>query len=412
MRNITELEKICIEYFNLNQTSSGLNSKLTNDEISFLLSYSNSDKLSEFVHICVFGYIGVCKTCFSKTKYINKTKLYQKYCSHNCSFKDKEKHISAGLKSAETMRRLNKKPTVSYTIIKCKECGDDIKTAIRSINNNKGYCEKHKKSCIECGQRHNKSGKCCSNKCVNDTKTKTNIKNNGVKHNLLITGSRPNQIEFYQKKGYSYEMANILLSEFQKYSNEFSNLPDNKIKSLKTKLEIDDISDYYKILYNKINNFTHKEFYKPYELITIFCNNGVIDKYGKKKIYDNLYNIDKNIFDYKIIKYKKGTFGIKTYTKKGEILRSRLEYDFYMLLENNGIYNYKIGKRYPNSTLYYDFYLEDFDLYIEIAGMMNIPEYKENIINKINGFVNLVILENYKEMLEFIQKILNENKID
>jgi hypothetical protein len=223
MRNINDLTILCIEYFKEYETSSGLNSKLSADEIEFLLSYSGTDKLSEFVHVSVFEYIGVCKTCFSKTKYIDRTKLYHKYCSKDCSYRDKEKHVLAGKKSAKTMKRLGKKPTVRYTKIKCKECYDDIKVAIRVKESHHGFCVKHKKKCVECGVRHNNAGGCCSTQCTNKIKKRTNIKNSGVLHNLLINGSRPNQIEFYFNKGYSYEEANQLLSEFQKESNKISN---------------------------------------------------------------------------------------------------------------------------------------------------------------------------------------------
>jgi len=50
-----------------------------------------------------------------------------------------------------------------------------------------------------------------------------------------------------------------------------------------------------------------------------------------------------------------------------------------------------LDKTYPNSSLRYDFYLPELDMYIEIAGMMNIKEYNEKMLRK-NKYFNAVII--------------------
>lgn len=404
-RSVEELKNFCISYFNKKKTSSGINLFLNKNEQEILLEELNCKKIKECVHILIYGYIGICKICQKRTEYIDITKLYRPYCSHKCSTLDKESHRSSSIKSLKTKKENGIVPIIPKKIIKCRKCNLEISVGINTIDRHLGFCDLHKKKCIICDERHNKAGKCCSTKCTNIVKQNTNFKNSGVLHNLLRDGVRRNQIEFYLKKGLSYEESNKLLSEFQILSNNISNDVYNKIKTLFTKNNIDNISDYFDILLNKIINFNYREFHKPYELISLFCNNAIIEKYGYKYIYNKLYKMNNKIFNYKIIKFKSTKYGTHSYTKNGELLRSKLEYDFYRLLEINKIKNYKIGKRYPNSNYKYDFYLEDYDIYVEIAGMMNIIEYSEKMKMKKNKFRNLEILETYSDMLHFLQKI-------
>lgn len=401
MRNIEDLIIFTKDYFKLKGNSSGLNSFLSLEEQKYLLEYFNCKRLNECMHIIMYGYIGICKICQKRTTYIDITKLYRTYCSKECSFKDKEICKERSLKSIRTKKEKNIKPIIKKIEIKCLECSIPIIIAKNKLKIHHYYCNNHKKKCKNCGIRHNKAGVSCSIECSNNLKKITNIKNSGVTHNLLRSGSRPNQLEFYLKKGLDYKQANKLLSEFQLNANIAGNTIEYRIK----RGGIYDINEYILKLKDKIDNLKDKKLYKPYDLIYLVCNKSFIEKYGYKYIYDKLYKLDKNIFNYEQVKFRKTKYGNQTYTKNKEILRSKLEYDFYCLLENNGIENYKVGKNYPNSKYKYDFYLEDYDIYIEIAGMMYNDEYKNKMNDKKLKFKNLVILETYKDMIEFIQKI-------
>lgn len=342
---------------------------------------------------------------------------YTTYCSCECSKKDKEQLSINSTKAAKTRRDDNIVPIYKNIILNCLYCNSEIVTHMIS---HKGYCDKHKKKCKNCDNRHNNAGVSCSIECANELKIKTNLKNSKVDHNLLIRGSRPNQLEFYLKKGYSYEESNKLLSEFQIETNSKSNTTEAKIKAVMTKCNIDNINDYFYILYTKINSYWGKEYLKPYKLIDLLCNNGIIEKFGHKYIYNKLYKIDNEIFNYKIKKRGKKIkrdgcgYGYNFYTEKNELLRSKLEYDFYLLLMKNGINNLIIDKSYPKECGYgnlrYDFYLKDYDIYVEIIGMMNIPAYKEKIDIKKSINLNIHFLQKYKDMLEFIQMIKNIKK--
>jgi endogenous inhibitor of DNA gyrase (YacG/DUF329 family) len=407
-----DYSKISIDYFKKFKTSSGLNNRLTKKEIECLIKDNNSKKISEAVHILVYGYVGICKICQKRTEYIDISKLYRKFCSHKCSTLDHESHYLAAKKSSITKKKNNKKVVIPKVSINCKECHVEMLISINARNRHKQFCDIHKKKCPNCNSRHNNSGRCCSMKCTNSIKMETNIKNSNVTHNLLKDGARKNQIDFYLKRGFAYEESNKMLLDFQKESNKMSNSIESKLKSILSKNKISIIDDYFSIyLKDKIANFGFKELYKPYDLIKANCNDAVIEKFGIKKIYDILYKMDSNLFRYKRIKFIRGRYGYNSYTKNNVLLRSKMEYDFYQLLETNGIKNYKIGGLYPDSKLRYDFYLYDYSIYIEIAGMMSLPSYFEKMKMKKEKFKNVEIIQNYNEMIIFIQKIKSNQKI-
>lgn len=411
-RNIIELKQICIDYYKQFNTSSGLNNRLSQSEIILLLKDTNAKKLSECVHILVYGYVGICKICNKRTEYLGKTLLYRKYCCHKCSTLDKEERSNSSKKGVDTKKKNNIKPKVNKTIIYCKECGCEIEVSWRKRNYHKGYCDKHKKECKYCGKRHGNAGVCCSIACSKELKKATNMKNFGVEYNLLCSGVRKNQIEYYLKQGYSYEESTKMTSEYRQINyNNISNTTENKLKSIYTKVGADNIDGYLIHVLDKIKNYNFKELYKPYKLIKLNCSHVIFEKYSIKYIYNKLYKIDNNLFKYERVTFKRNRYGYISYTKDGQILRSKLEYDFYRLLETNNIINYKIGKKYPDSKYYYDFYLEDFNIYIEIAGLMKFDDYAKKMTYKQNIFENVVILQNCQEMIAFIEKIKkHENK--
>lgn len=406
MRNIEELKLVFLEYFERRKSSSGINLFLSDDEKKCLLDYFGCNRLNECMHILINGYMGICKICQKRTEYIDVTKLYRNYCSRDCYLSDSELHKEVARKGSETKKKNPPIIKIKKTEISCLECSDKIVVSVKNIKGHLGYCDLHKKKCKNCNKRHNKAGKTCSNVCANNLKKITNLKNYGVTHNLLRRGSRPNQIEFYLNKGLSYEESNSLLSNHQLSISKNGNTIDVRIK----KSGISDISEYFIKLTDKIKKFNNKDLHKPYELISLFCNNAIIEKYGFKYIYNRIYKIDNDIFKYKRIKIKKSKFGNHIYTKDGVLLRSKLEYDFYRILECNNITNYIIGKSYPKSKYKYDFYLVDFDIYVEIAGMMKNDSYFNKMMDKKSKFPNLIILETYKEMISFVQKLKSKNE--
>lgn len=399
MRNIDELIEVCKTYFSDKNSSSGLNSKISPVEIKQLLTHFDCTRLNECVHIIVYGYIGICKMCQKRTEYIDVTKLYRKYCCHKCSLLDKEVKLEAAKRGKLTVIEKNIKPNIKKEKINCEYCGIDIIKA-KKAKNHSGFCSSHKKIC-HCGIRHNKAGRCCSTECTNKLKHITNMKNSGKKHNLLVDGTRRNQTDFYLSRGYSYEESVRMVSDFQ--TKKCTN--DTVVKRIFTKCRYNELTDYLNAIIDKIRDFKYKEVHKPYDLISLFCTEPIIKKYGHKYLYDRMSKIDNTIFKYEKVDFMRSKYGYLSYTEKGELLRSKLEYDFYRLLMVNDI-EYKIDKKYPNSNYRYDFYITDKDIYVEIAGMMHVPEYSEKMKDKIIKNENVVILETYQDMLGFIQNIL------
>lgn len=98
----------------------------------------------------------------------------------------------------------------------------------------------------------------------------------------------------------------------------------------------------------------------------------------------------------------RSNWGIASYTQKGELLRSNLELHFYNCMKMFDLHNenYSIEKTYPNSPLRSDFYFYDLDEYVEICGMMKIPEYKEKMLLKSREFGS-ILLETKEEMYAY-----------
>lgn len=138
-----------------------------------------------------------------------------------------------------------------------------------------------------------------------------------------------------------------------------------------------------------------------------------IKRYGNDK-GTKLYKEYKNLVLKKTIesKTKNGNmYGIIAYTDKGEILRSSHEIHFYELMKRFDLHkeNYKIETNYPNSLKRCDFYFEDIDLYIEIAGMMRVNWYKESMDYKQKTF-GCMIVEPHDDMIKICKTI--KEKLD
>ena len=100
--------------------------------------------------------------------------------------------------------------------------------------------------------------------------------------------------------------------------------------------------------------------------------------------------------------------GYRKWTKKG-LLRSGFEMYFYDLL-NKYDFKFELEKHYQNSMLRCDFYLTDFDIYIEIAPRyISDIDYKIKMDKKIELF-NCKLLIKSKTYEKFLLDLLDESK--
>jgi len=108
----------------------------------------------------------------------------------------------------------------------------------------------------------------------------------------------------------------------------------------------------------------------------------------------------------------KKSFGNKThwcmYLPDGKMLRSAKEIALHKLLEEGGLVygqDYFVDGFYPfGSSMRYDFYIPQKELYIEICGMMNVEEYKQKMLFKRQTYGS-VLIETQFEMME-LAKVL------
>lgn len=143
------------------------------------------------------------------------------------------------------------------------------------------------------------------------------------------------------------------------------------------------------------------------------------DKIGKSSLESEImikYDISIDDIDNQLIELNYGyktldnikinKFGLMSWTEDGKLLRSSFEYSFYTKMIKAGLTSipYDIGGWYPCKKLKYDFYL--LGTYIEIAGMMSIPSYKDQIAKKINLY-NCLVSYNYDDQDAIINKLSN-----
>jgi hypothetical protein len=150
----------------------------------------------------------------------------------------------------------------------------------------------------------------------------------------------------------------------------------------------------------------------------------IIDKLESKSIYKELMaqhniGIDDIIVELKNRSFgfmesdwaKLGKFGLMSWTPDGQLLRSALEYKFY-----NKILDSKLSKLtclidgyYPCKHYKYDFYFPQIDVYIEIAGLMNIPEYVDQMQKK-QKLYNCIVSCNPIEFSAIIDRLVSLSK--
>lgn len=101
-------------------------------------------------------------------------------------------------------------------------------------------------------------------------------------------------------------------------------------------------------------------------------------------------------FPVKRIQEVPATMGYCYVTKEGELLRSSFEKDFYLKMHEVGLNEkkYSTDKIYPNQieTAYrYDFYFQEIDTYVEIAGLFGEEEYNKKLKLKKEMFNPLIV---------------------
>lgn len=119
-------------------------------------------------------------------------------------------------------------------------------------------------------------------------------------------------------------------------------------------------------------------------------------------------NPNLNVFDPK--SFKKTKYGYFSYTENNTLLRSRNERIFYELLTTHGFkenIDFNIDKKYPNSSLRYDFYLFEKNIYVEIADMFDSDGYLDKMISK-NKLFNSIILKP-KDIPTFIEDLFKND---
>lgn len=271
---------------------------------------------------------------------------------------------------------------------KCKHC-DEL------FENNKGgyeqeYCVKHRRECVVCGVRFEGQFKLktCSPQCNKELHITTNMLNYGVKHNLLIKGSKKSHIEYWLNKGLTYEESIFEVYRYQgKYKTAFNSL--------------DEINMFFK---------ENEELYMIYS--KDICIKLLLQSDSLIKLFNSYIETNNITFGDESIIFKPNTFGTIIHIKYNDnviTLRSKKEFYFYSILIKNNI-KFKTNQRYNNSDLFYDFYLIDYDKYIEITGFMNDDVYIKKMKFKEFTF-NSILLNTYKEMKQFIKGLNDESNI-
>lgn len=193
----------------------------------------------------------------------------------------------------------------------------------------------------------------------------------------------------------------MVLKEKRGYSPESIVFIDECINNCKT---YDELIKYISKKYEYINYFY---------FINHLCKNFLCEYYGVTKL--TLKNDLKKEFQY----FPNGIFGHKEkynnilYSSSGEVEIAKY------LAENNISFLY--NKRYCESKFRYDFYLPEFDIYIEYTGMLcngNKNKYTQEYILRLNkkidlcakyGF-NLYISSNYVDIIKKIKDLKNEKE--
>lgn len=170
---------------------------------------------------------------------------------------------------------------------------------------------------------------------------------------------------------------------------------------------IDDLIDYSFVLLQrnslyKLKDFNVNEYLSGYNSVRIGLETFNI---SLSKFIEKLKEKYQCINSIHMKQQKRGKYGYVFFTNNGSMLRSKLEYEFYIGLKEAGFDDddLLIDGIYPNSKLRYDFYIKSLDLYIEIAGLSGIDWYDEKMDYKKNNMKSLII--KYEDFNNTIDKL-------
>lgn len=309
-----------------------------------------------------FGNISVCTDC--SLDYLLSSQ-FKKYCKVDC-----------------------------YLYKFCEVCDVKFKYMLGGIYNTK--CKNHRKQCKVCDSYFSKQGVTCSNECTKLLTQETNLNRYGHTNNLNIRGSKPSHVEYWINKGLKRSEA-----LFEVYLSQANNK-----QQFKTKQEVIEYFERNIHIIKKYNIEIVKTVLLGSDslrkLLDIFIKENEIISNKENEIISN---------DVRILS-KPQTYGTLNYVLyKGEtvVFRSNKEFYFFTLLEKYDIM-FSTNKHYPDSNLYYDFYLNEYDVYIEVTGFMGEDEYANKMKFKQNTF-NAVLLDNYEEMYNYITDLRTNNEI-
>lgn len=94
---------------------------------------------------------------------------------------------------------------------------------------------------------------------------------------------------------------------------------------------------------------------------------------------------------------------------KNALLRSSYEIYFYELLQKYGITNFTVDKQYPNSSFKYDFFLKDFNIFVEICPKYHRDEKYKVKMDKKKELFGCILLKESKDFEPFIKELLSED---
>ena len=81
--------------------------------------------------------------------------------------------------------------------------------------------------------------------------------------------------------------------------------------------------------------------------------------------------------------------------------------DFYNpKIKENNIEKFKVNQPYLDKKYYFDFYLMDYNLYIEIAGLIGNFEYNEKMLLKQKRYGSIILIS-IEEQNEFIKDLIS-----
>lgn len=297
----------------------------------------------------------------------------------------------------------------------------------------------------------------------NSTKLSINKKNNPEKY----YDSTPTRKEYWIKKGFSQEESKIIISKRQstfskekcveKYGDEkgiiiFNERQKKWINSLVSNNDMRSIHkrqnsyDYSTDINNLVNRTSFTEITKQiiiegfsFDDISKFIDH-VINKVDIKTIQDTLpyvnsrlvqhrYNVNhsdiKKIFYDKISGIlSKGYYGNTIYDN-GIRYKSVKEYKLSQFFKRNNI-KFEYEKRYPDNRFISDFYLPEYDIYIEYYGMLDgknidkLDETQKKYYLKMNekneeckkNQINLIHDTNFNKLYKKIENLINYGNED